>query len=183
MSNPLLRLHKLNTVKNYRLLICISPASRLTIKHITYFTDFYFSQSLKLLIYSKGLKMKHLILSLSLILMTSFALIASPSTAEAKNKFGAIAISPSSKAMGWSYNYNSKWKANQVALNKCYKYASDCKIAVWFRNACGAVAVGANGGWGAHWGHSVKNAKWKAKKTCRKYDSYCQVKRWVCTDR
>lgn len=127
--------------------------------------------------------MKNTITSIAFILMASLLFVTSATTAHAKNKFGAIAISPSSKAMGWSFNYNSKWKANQVALNKCRKYASDCKIGVWFRNACGAVAVGANGGWGAHWGNSVKSAKWKAKKTCRKYDSYCQVKRWVCTDR
>lgn len=127
--------------------------------------------------------MKNTITSIAFILMASLLFVTSASTAHAKNKFGAIAISPSSKAMGWSFNYNSKWKANQVALNKCRKYASDCKIGVWFRNACGAVAVGTNGGWGAHWGNSVKSAKWKAKKTCRKYDSYCQVKRWVCTDR
>lgn len=127
--------------------------------------------------------MKNNITSIAFILMASLLFVTSASTAHAKNKFGAIAISPSSKAMGWSFNYNSKWKANQVALNKCRKYASDCKIGVWFRNACGAIAVGANGGWGAHWGNSVKSAKWKAKKTCRKYDSYCQVKRWVCTDR
>ncbi len=127
--------------------------------------------------------MKNTITSIAFILMASLLFVTSATTAHAKNKFGAIAISPSSKAMGWSFNYNSKWKANQVALNKCRKYASDCKIGVWFRNACGAVAVGANGGWGAHWGNSVKSAKWKAKKTCRKYDSYCKVKRWVCTDR
>jgi serine/threonine-protein kinase len=127
--------------------------------------------------------MKNTITSIAFILMASLLFVTSATTAHAKNKFGAIAISPSSKAMGWSYNYNSKWKANQVALNKCRKYASDCKIGVWFRNACGAVAVGANGGWGAHWGNSVKSAKWKAKKTCRKYDSYCKVKRLVCTDR
>lgn len=127
--------------------------------------------------------MKKTLTSIAFILMASLLFVTSVTTAHAKNKFGAIAISPSSKAMGWSFNYNSKWKANQVALKKCRKYASDCKIGVWFRNACGAIAVGNNGGWGANWGHSVKNAKWKAKKTCSKFDSYCKVKRWVCTDR
>ncbi len=127
--------------------------------------------------------MKKSITAVAFIFMASLMFVSSITDAQARNKFGAIAISPSSKAMGWSYNYNSKWKANQVALRKCRQYASDCRIATWFRNACGAVAVGANGGWGAHWGRSIKNAKWKAKKMCRRHDSYCQVRRWVCTDR
>ncbi len=120
---------------------------------------------------------------IALVMLTCMVLVSAGSDAQAKNKYGAIAISPSSKAMGWSYNYNSKWKANQVALQKCYQHASDCKIATWFRNACGAVAVGSNGGWGAAWGRSIKQAKWKARKTCRKYDSHCKARRWVCTDR
>ncbi len=118
-----------------------------------------------------------------LAIITTLILNISASPAYARDYYGAIAISPSSKAMGWSYDYNSKWKAQQSALKKCYKYASDCRIATWFRNACGAVAVGSNGGWGAHWGSSPKKAQWRAKKACRKHDSYCQVKRWVCTSR
>jgi len=114
-------------------------------------------------------------------LITGLFLAFTTGQASAKDYFGAIAISPSTKAMGWSYDYSSKWKANNTALKKCRKYASDCRIATWFRNACGAVAVGQNGGWGAQWGHNIKNAKWKARKTCRKYDSNCKVKRWVCT--
>ena len=116
-------------------------------------------------------------------LTTSFLIAASSSHASAKNYYGAIAYSPSTQAMGWAYDYNTKWAANNAALKKCRKHASDCRIATWFRNACGAIAVGGNGGWGAHWGHSVKNAKWKARKTCKRHDSYCKVRRWVCTTR
>ncbi len=118
-----------------------------------------------------------------LTLITGLFLAITASQASAKNYFGAIAISPSTKAMGWSFDYSSKWKANNKALQKCRQYASDCRIATWFRNACGAVAIGQNGGWGAHWGNSIKNAKWKARKTCRKHDNNCKVKRWVCTKR
>ena len=114
-------------------------------------------------------------------LLTTMFLGLTSTAALAQDYFGAIAYSQKTGSMGWSYNYKSQWKAEQVALKKCYKYASDCKIATWFRNACGAIAVGQNGGWGAHWGNSAKNAQWRAKKTCQKYDSYCQVKRWVCT--
>ena len=127
--------------------------------------------------------MQKFILSLSLVLITCISITAAPTSVEARNKFGAIAISPTTKAISWAYNYNTKWQANQAALKKCYNQASDCKIAIWFQNACGAVAIGANGGWGAHWGRTIKRAKWNAKKACSKYDRYCQVTRWVCTDR
>ncbi len=124
-------------------------------------------------------KLTQLAASLAILL----ALTLNTSTAFAKDYYGAIALSPSNKAMGWSYNYNSRWKAEQVALKKCRKYAGDCRIGTWFRNACGAIAVGRNGGWGADWGRNVKQAKWKSRKMCRKYDKGCKVKRWVCTQR
>lgn len=123
------------------------------------------------------------ILNLLTAILVTITLSIGSTSAFAANNYGAIAISPSSKAMGWSYDYKSRWKAEQVALAQCRKHAGDCKIATWFRNACGAVAVGANGGWGANWGRSIKQAKWKSRKMCRKYDSYCKVKRWVCTTR
>ncbi|WP_348640323.1 DUF4189 domain-containing protein [Rhizobium sp. MHM7A] len=31
--------------------------------------------------------------------------------------------------------------------------ANDCRIAIWFRNGCAAVAVGYRGGWGSGWGY------------------------------
>ncbi|GJM02108.1 MAG: hypothetical protein DHS20C08_06090 [Rhodomicrobium sp.] len=110
-----------------------------------------------------------------------FGLSAAP--AYAGNNYGAIAVSPSTKALGWSYNYKSKAYAKSVALAHCRKHASDCRIANWFRNSCGAIAFGKKGGWGADWGRSIKQAKWKAVKRCRKHDYGCKAVRWVCTDR
>lgn len=118
-----------------------------------------------------------------LFTLTALMISLSSSLAFAGDKYGAIAISPSTKALGWSYNYNSNSYAKSVALAHCRKHASDCKIASWFRNACGAIAIGNSGGWGADWGRNIKQAKWKALKRCRGYDHGCKVKRWVCTDR
>lgn len=115
--------------------------------------------------------------------ITVIALTVNTTSVFAANYHGAIAISPSSKAMGWSYDYKSRWQAENAALRECYKHASDCRIATWFRNACGAVAVGEYGGWGANWGRNIRQAKWNSKRMCRKHDSHCQVKRWVCTTR
>ncbi len=124
---------------------------------------------------------KHNTLLASLIVM--IALSVNAGTAFAANYHGAIAISPSSKAMGWSYDYKTRWAAENAALNECRQHASDCRIATWFRNACGAVSIGENGGWGANWGRSIHQAKYKSKRMCRQNDSYCQVERWVCTTR
>lgn len=120
---------------------------------------------------------------LSFIALAAFIITTTASIAHARNYYGAIAVSPSSKALGWSFDYGSRGKAQRVALAKCRQHAGDCKIATWFKNACGAIAFGGNGGWGADWGRSVANAKWKAKKRCKRYDSHCKVNRWVCTTR
>ncbi len=121
----------------------------------------------------------HLLSSLTLVAALSF----NAGIAQASNYHGAIAISPSSKALGWSYDYRSRRAAETAALAECYKHASDCRIATWFRNACGAVSIGENGGWGANWGRSIHQAKLKSKRLCHQNDSYCQVERWVCTTR
>ena len=53
---------------------------------------------------------------------------------------------------------------------------------VWFRNACGALAVGADG-YGSGWGSSRKSAEGQALQSCRRYSGGCAVIRWVCTTR
>lgn len=131
----------------------------------------------------KSVFSKTALFAFATLLLTGLLIGANTAPAFAKNKYGAIAVSPSTKALGWSYNYNSKSYAQSVALAHCRKHASDCRIANWFRNACGAIAFGRNGGWGADWGTSVGNAKWKAVKRCRRHDSGCKAVRWVCTDR
>ena len=117
-----------------------------------------------------------------LAVMSVFFVFTTTAIAKADN-YGAIAVSPSSKALGWSYDYKSIGGAKRAALANCRKHAGDCKIANWFRNSCGAIAVGSNGGWGADWGNTIKQAKWKARKKCRQYDSNCKAIRWVCTTR
>jgi hypothetical protein len=55
-------------------------------------------------------------------------------------------------------------------------------VPIWFRDACGALAVG-SGGYGAGWGTSRSLAEGYALRTCRKHSSDCAVRRWVCTTR
>ena len=79
-------------------------------------------------------------------------LAASPAEGEtsAKNNYGAIAYSPSTHAIGWSYDYGSHAAAEDAALVNCRKQANDC-VTHWFRDACGALAVGPKG-YGMAWG-------------------------------
>jgi hypothetical protein len=79
------------------------------------------------------------------------AIIVGTGDALARDNFGAIAYSPSSGAHGWSYDYPSRAVAEEVALTNCRQHAGDCVVPIWFRNACGALAVGSSG-YGSGWG-------------------------------
>lgn len=95
-------------------------------------------------------------------------------------KYAAIAISDTQLLWGNSYNAASRKEAEEAALTYCYSNASkpkDCKVAVWFYDACGSLAIKANtltdgknnGAWGADWASSKKGAEKKALKLCQKY--------------
>ena len=64
--------------------------------------------------------------------------------------FGAIAYGRKSGAWGTSYRWNSRAEAERVAVRNCAPHGNDCAVAVWFRDACGAVATG--GGRTTFWG-------------------------------
>lgn len=105
---------------------------------------------------------------------------ASPTVAQ--DYYGAIAYSPSTGAHGWTYDYATRQEAQDTALSECRQHADDCVIALWFRNACGALAIGSNG-YGSGWGTSRSRAERDALQSCRRYTGGCSIKRWVCTTR
>ena len=96
-------------------------------------------------------------------------------------EWGAIAYSPSNGATGFSYNWPNEVDAELTALGNCDAHASDCTTAVTFHDACGALAVGDRGGWGADWGVDREAAEWGALARCEQYDYGCQVRRWQCS--
>ncbi|HEY5831669.1 MAG TPA: DUF4189 domain-containing protein [Hyphomicrobiaceae bacterium] len=98
------------------------------------------------------------------------------------NRFGAIAYSPSTGVHGLSNDLGSQEEAEKAALNSCAQRARDCKVPLWFRNACGALAVGPNG-FGTGWGVDQGVAESYALKSCAQYSKSCTVRRWVCTTR
>lgn len=103
----------------------------------------------------------------------------SAATAHA-DSFGAISLSPATGATGWSHDYSSRWEAEDVAQSHCYKNAGDCRVAIWFKNACGAVARG-NDGWGAEWATGSRQAQRAALAACSNHTYGCQVIRWQCS--
>ena len=54
-------------------------------------------------------------------------------------QYGAIAYSSTRQAHGYSVDYPDQRSAQTRALKEC---GTDCKIALWFRDACAALAVG-----------------------------------------
>ena len=103
-----------------------------------------------------------------------------PLAALGQDHFGALAYSPSTGAHGWSKDHASQKAAQRAALKGCSRHAKDCRPLVWFKNACGALAVSAKAyGWG--WGTTQALADAEALKACGKHATGCKVTQQVCT--
>ena len=94
--------------------------------------------------------------------------------------YGAIAYSPASGAFGYSDNYGSESQADNRALSECGK--TDCVVASWFYNNCGAVVASADGTWGGGHGASLSSAINYAENACtRRGGTACVVKVTHCS--
>lgn len=94
--------------------------------------------------------------------------------------YGAIAYSPASGAFGYSDNYGSESQADYRALSECGK--TDCVVASWFYNNCGAVVTSDNGSWGGGHGASVSSAIRDAENACTQHGgTACVVKVSHCS--
>ncbi len=124
--------------------------------------------------------MKHWILGA--YALAGLTLMATAGVAQAQN-FGAIAYSPTSTSYGYAFDYSNRHDAEVAAMNNCRAYAGDCRVAIWFRNACGAVAVGNGNAWGSAWGNSQSEAEYAAINVCSGYAGGCATRVWSCTTR
>jgi serine/threonine-protein kinase len=109
----------------------------------------------------------------------ALSMMAVPALAMA-DSYGAISYSPTTKSYGWSHDYNSQREAENAANEACYDRADDCQVAVWFRDACGAVAAG-DRGWGADWGNNKRQARRKALSQCEEVSGNCQIIHAQCS--
>jgi len=56
-------------------------------------------------------------------------------------------------------------------------------VVLWFKDACGALAVGAKNVYGTGWASGRRQAENIAMSNCNKNAASCGVRRWVCTTR
>lgn len=110
------------------------------------------------------------------------AAMTAPVAALADDLFGALAYSSSTGSFGWSTGFNTRRAAEREALGNCGDQANDCEIATYFQNACGSIAAGSNGGWGADWADHMGEAERKAMRICRKNDTGCSIVVTKCAD-
>ena len=103
--------------------------------------------------------------------------------AMARDYYGAISYSKTTRSLGYVYDLDSQDEAESAALVACSDFAADCEPMIWFRNACGALAVSSDGAWGSNWGEDEATAEKKALDGCGQYAKDCQIVRWVCTTR
>ena len=96
-----------------------------------------------------------------------------PGTGGSVSTFGAIAYGTTSGRWGYSNDYSSQAQASQRAVKECRE--SDCIVRVWFRDECGALALGDNGAWGADRGDNAAQAQSAALAQCSPKGDHCQI--------
>lgn len=112
---------------------------------------------------------------------------APPTAISYYNNYGAIALAMTGGAVGWSYDYASKWQALRAAKNACKSRSSypwTCEKIAWVRNGCLALAVAWDGDYIDHYGWAVRSTKraayWAAKQEC---GPGCVKRAYTCTTR
>jgi serine/threonine-protein kinase len=100
--------------------------------------------------------------------------------ASAADHYGAIAFSQASGAVGYSYDFDSRDDAEERALQEC---GPRCEVVIWFKNACAALAVGDDKGYGTGWAADRDRAEEIAMMKCEENSDDCSVKQWACTTR
>ncbi|WP_397541571.1 DUF4189 domain-containing protein [Roseovarius salis] len=91
--------------------------------------------------------------------------------------WGAVGFGPYGAA-GWAHSYASQAGAYNRVFQEC---GGNCTQIKTFYNSCGAIAAGANNGWG--WGTAQSRAQAQniAMGYCNQYDVGCSVRAWACS--
>ena len=118
----------------------------------------------------------------SALIIFALALIMSSEESKARDYFGAFAVAPDG-SYGVSWDYRTQSQATNRAIQECRKRARGCKSALWFRNACGALAMNQYNDWATAWGTNRGIAQNIALRNCNNRFGDCYIKRWACTTR
>ena len=97
------------------------------------------------------------------------------------DRYGAIAYSRHTRHYGYWKGAESRAGAERRALEACK--GRDCRIEVWFRNSCGALATG-EGGQVVGWAHEnrLHEAEERAIRACRNEGGrHCEVVISACS--
>lgn len=89
----------------------------------------------------------------------------------ADSRYGSIVFSKEANggyAWGIAWSFNSHSAARDRAIRECQsRRGTSCYEVGWFRDACGALAIGGNNGYGSGWGTTHSVAKEYALGNCR----------------
>ena len=101
-----------------------------------------------------------------------------------QDQYGSIAfeqLSGGGYAWGIAWSYDSWESARDRATRECRSTGSrNCTEGGWFRNACGALAIGDENGYGTGWGDSIALAESSAMSNCRAANQNCRVEEARC---
>ena len=122
-----------------------------------------------------------LLAALAMMLVTAIGW----SSAQAQDQHGAIAFSKEANGgykWGLSWNHEGRAEARNRAIQECRsKGGRNCGEILWFRNTCGALAVGGGNGYGTGWGESVAVAERSAISECREVNASCRIEASRCS--
>ena len=125
------------------------------------------------------MKPSHILASVLAVALCLSAMVLSASPASAQDRYGSIVFSQEDDggyAWGMAWSYDSRSSAKNKALDECQsRGGSSCSEISWFRNACGALAVGDDNGYGAGEGTTAHDAEYLALKGCREHNFNCSL--------
>ena len=134
----------------------------------------------------KGIDMKILINSLIPFVFVTFMVSTGNAVFAQGDQYGSIVfekLDVGGYAWGFAWDAESRVKARSAARKACQDRAVagvSCQEVGWFRNACGALAIGDGNGYGAGWGNSTRNAEQHALSNCRKANRNCRLEVSQC---
>ena len=106
---------------------------------------------------------------------------------KAADLWGSIAFSQNpDRGHAWAIVWNSGGasEARRIGLEVCRREGGEsCREIGWFRNACGALAIGGGNGFGAGWGATTAKAEQDALGQCRAANQDCRIEISRCSDK